>query len=42
MLDGLRMIREDVNPLFYRLLGVTLALLVGSTVMLRFAYQYPE
>jgi Trk K+ transport system NAD-binding subunit len=41
MLDGLRMIREDVNPVFYRLLGVTLALLVGSTVLLRFAYQYP-
>ncbi|HUL98305.1 MAG TPA: NAD-binding protein, partial [Mycobacterium sp.] len=41
MLDGLRMIREDVNPVLYRLLGVTLALLVGSTVILRFAYQYP-
>lgn len=41
MLDGLRMIREDVNPLFYRLLGVTLTLLVGSTVMLRFTYRYP-
>ncbi|HEX9176539.1 MAG TPA: NAD-binding protein, partial [Mycobacterium sp.] len=41
MLDGLRMIREDVNPVFYRLLGVTLALLVGSTVILRVAYQYP-
>lgn len=41
MIDGLRMIREDVNPMFYRLLGVTLALLVGSTVILRFAYQYP-
>jgi Trk K+ transport system NAD-binding subunit len=41
MLDWLRMIREDVNPLFYRLLGVTLALLVGSTVILRVAYKYP-
>lgn len=41
MLDGLRMLREDVNPLFYRMLGATLALLVGSTVLLRVAYQYP-
>jgi len=41
MTDGLRMIREDVNPLFYRMLAVTLGLLVGSTVMLRFAYQHP-
>src|SRR5215211_6823470 len=41
MLDAVRTFRDDINPLFYRALAVALALLIGSTVLLRFAYQYP-
>ena len=41
MLDALRTVRDDINPMFYRALAATLALLIGSTVMLRLAYQYP-
>jgi voltage-gated potassium channel Kch len=41
VLDTLRTIRDDMNPTFYRAAAVTLALLVTSTVMLRFAYVYP-
>jgi Trk K+ transport system NAD-binding subunit len=41
ILDGVRMVREDVNPMFYRLLLVTLLLLLGSTVILRYAYKFP-
>jgi len=40
-LDMLRMIRDDVNPLFYGALAVAMALLIGSTILLRFAYQRP-
>ncbi len=41
VLDTLRTIRDDMNPTFYRAAAVTLALLLTSTVMLRFAYVYP-
>src|SRR5262249_43512936 len=40
LLDTVRTIRDDVNPTFYRALAVMLILLVGSTVILRFAYQH--
>ena len=32
--------RDDVNPMFYRALAVSMTLLLGSTVLLRFAYQH--
>jgi len=41
VLDGVRLIRDDINPMFYRALAVSLSLLIGSTVLLRFAYRHP-
>jgi Trk K+ transport system NAD-binding subunit len=41
LLDTLRTVRDDINPTFYRALAVMLILLLGSTVMLRFAYKHP-
>ena len=41
MLDSVRAFRDDVNPTFYRALAAAAALLLGSTVILRFTYQYP-
>ncbi len=41
LLDTVRIIRDDINPMFYRALAASLTLLVGSTVLLRFAYQHP-
>ncbi|MCX2934830.1 NAD-binding protein [Mycobacterium sp. CVI_P3] len=40
-LDVLRAFRDDLNPMFYRALGASLTLLIGSTIMLRFAYKQP-
>lgn len=37
--DGARAFRDDLNPMFYRALAVAAALLVGSTVILRFGFQ---
>ncbi len=39
--DAARAFRDDVNPTFYRALAVSLTLLLGSTVLLRFTYRYP-
>jgi Trk K+ transport system NAD-binding subunit len=39
--DGVRTFRDDINPMFYRALAMALALLIGSTVLLRYAYRYP-
>ncbi|WP_328360668.1 NAD-binding protein [Mycobacterium sp. NBC_00419] len=39
--DAVRAFRDDLNPMFYKALAVAGALLVGSTVMLRFAYNQP-
>lgn len=39
--DALRAFRDDLNPMFYRALAVSASLLVGSTIMLRFAYKQP-
>ena len=37
--DGARAFHEDVNPMFYRALAVAGAVLVGSTLVLRAAFQ---
>ncbi|WP_396927426.1 NAD-binding protein [Mycolicibacterium sp.] len=39
--DGVRAFAEDLNPMFYRALAVSASLLIGSTIMLRFAYKQP-
>ncbi len=39
-LDAVRAFRDDLNPMFYRALAVSATLLLGSTILLRFAYQY--
>ena len=39
--DAVRTLRDDINPMFYRALAVSLTLLAGSTVLLRFTYQKP-
>ena len=41
VVDAVRMLRDDVNPMFYRALAVSLTLLLASTLILRFAYQTP-
>ncbi|AGB25559.1 K+ transport system, NAD-binding component [Mycobacterium sp. JS623] len=41
VVDAVRLIRDDINPMFYRALAASLSLLIGSTVLLRFAYQHP-
>jgi voltage-gated potassium channel Kch len=41
LLDALHGVRDDVNPNFFRALGVSMTLLLGATVVLRFAYQRP-
>jgi Trk K+ transport system NAD-binding subunit len=39
--DAVRAFRDDLNPMFYRALAVAAGLLLGSTIMLRFAYKQP-
>ena len=41
MIDAVRLLRDDVNPLFFRALAVSLTLLL-STLLLRFAYKHPR
>jgi voltage-gated potassium channel Kch len=41
VVDAVRFIRDDINPMFYRALAVSLSLLIGSTALLRFGYQHP-
>jgi len=41
VVDAVRTLRDDINPMFYRALAVSLTLLIGSTVLLRFFYQMP-
>ncbi|CQD13021.1 TrkA domain-containing protein [Mycobacterium europaeum] len=38
-LDGVRALRDDVNPMFARAALAAACLLIGSTVVLRFSYQ---
>ncbi len=39
--DTFRAFRDDMNPMFYRALAAATALLLGSTVILRFSYDHP-
>lgn len=39
MVDAARGLRNDVNPMFLRAVSAVLAVLIGSTVLLRFCYQ---
>ena len=41
VLDTVLALRSDVNPMFVRAIAAALLLLVGSTILLRFAYQRP-
>jgi Trk K+ transport system NAD-binding subunit len=41
-ISGFRVLRDDMNPVFYRVLMASAALLIGSTVLLRFTYHDPE
>jgi Trk K+ transport system NAD-binding subunit len=41
VIDAVRLIRDDINPMFYRALAVSFSLWIGSTVLLRFAYKHP-
>ena len=42
MITAFRVLRDDINPLFYRVLVAALLLLIGSTVLLRFTYHAAE
>ncbi len=37
--DGARAFHDDVNPAFYRALGISLVMLLGSTLLLRLAHR---
>lgn len=37
--DGARAFHEDVNPWFYRALAISMVMLLGSTLLLRFSFQ---
>lgn len=41
ILNAVRAVRDDMNPNLFRALGVSLMLLVGATVLLRFTYRRP-
>jgi Trk K+ transport system NAD-binding subunit len=41
VIDAVRLIRDDINPMFYRALAASFTLWIGSTVLLRLAYQHP-
>jgi Trk K+ transport system NAD-binding subunit len=41
-IDTLRVVRDDINPAFWWALGASTSLLLGSTVLLRFAYHNPH
>ncbi len=41
VIDAVRLITDDINPMFYRALAASMTLLIGSTVLLRFSYQRP-
>lgn len=41
LFDALRAFRDDVNPNFFKALGVSLTLLFGATLLLRFTYHKP-
>jgi Trk K+ transport system NAD-binding subunit len=39
--DTVRAFHDDINPMFYRAFFAAIMLLLGSTVVLRFAYKHP-
>ena len=41
VLDGARILRDEVNPLFYPVMAAVTFLIVGSTILLRFSYHDP-
>ena len=41
VLDAAVTLRSDINPMFLRAIAAALLLLIGSTILLRFAYQRP-
>ena len=41
-ITGFRMMRDDINPMFHRVLIAAALLLIGSSVLLRFTYHHPE
>ena len=41
VVNGLRALRDDVNPMFFRAFAASLTLLAGATVLLRFSYRPP-
>ena len=42
VIDSVRAMRDDINPMLYPSLALTLFLTVGSTTVVRFAYQNPR
>lgn len=41
VLDAGRILRDDINPMFYPTIGIVAALLLISTLLLRFSYKHP-
>jgi voltage-gated potassium channel Kch len=41
LIDAVRMVREDINPMFYRAFAASMTLLLSATLLLRFTYQHP-
>ena len=41
VLDAAVTLRSDINPMFLRAIAAAMLLLIGSTILLRFAYQRP-
>ena len=41
-MTAFRVMRDDINPLFYRVLAGAATLLIGSSVLLRFTYHDPD
>ena len=41
VVNGLRALRDDINPMFFRAFAASLTLLAGATVLLRFSYRPP-
>jgi Trk K+ transport system NAD-binding subunit len=42
LVSGFRVLRDDMNPVFFRVLAASLLLLIGSTVLLKFTYHDPQ
>jgi len=41
LIDAVRMVREDINPMFYRAFAASMTLLLSATLLLRFTYEHP-